>query len=239
MNIARRVDVEQAIAICREHLPQQPGHMSGHIVFGQALFDGQQFDEARTVFETALTLDPENLIALRHLGDIALTAGDSGAASGWYQRVLDADPRNEEIAGLLFAPRWPRQCRIGASNPGACRPRSSRRGSGGRGRGARCTCVSAASSTSASVSCAPRRRAHAGDGACCSAAASSVPATGARRRTPRSGRFFPRHASRTHPRRNRSRVRTCGKVWVGARSRQRRRAFSLRGQQHAIDSRSR
>ena len=31
-------DVQQAIAICRTYVPQQPGHMSGHIVFGQALF---------------------------------------------------------------------------------------------------------------------------------------------------------------------------------------------------------
>src|SRR3712207_2351798 len=61
-------DLQQAIAICQAHLPQQPGHMSGHIVYGQALFEAKQFDQARTVFETALALDPENLIALRYLG---------------------------------------------------------------------------------------------------------------------------------------------------------------------------
>lgn len=94
-------DVEQAIAICRAYLPQQPGHMSGHIVFGQALFDARQFDEARSVFETALSLDPENLIALRYLGDLSREGGDPAAARSWYQRVLDADPRNEEIAALL------------------------------------------------------------------------------------------------------------------------------------------
>ena len=71
-------DVERAIQLCREHLPQQPGHMSGHIVFGQALFEAQQFDESRQVFTAALALDPENLIALRHLGDIARGEGDLG-----------------------------------------------------------------------------------------------------------------------------------------------------------------
>src|SRR4051812_48458929 len=96
-------DLEQAIQLCRAYLPQQPGHMSGHIVFGQALFESGQFDESKGVFETALGLDPENLIALRHLGDIALQAGDASSARQWYQRVLDADPRNEEMAAQIAA----------------------------------------------------------------------------------------------------------------------------------------
>src|SRR5690242_20686096 len=94
-------DFEQAIFICQEFLPQQPGHMSGHIVYGQALFESGRHEEARSVFETALALDPENLIALRHLGDIARAHGDTETASAWYRRVLESDPRNEEIAGIL------------------------------------------------------------------------------------------------------------------------------------------
>ena len=94
-------DFEQAIFICQEFLPQQPGHMSGHIVYGQALFESGRHDEARSVFETALALDPENLIALRHLGDIARAHGDAETARAWYRRVLESDPRNDEIAAIL------------------------------------------------------------------------------------------------------------------------------------------
>lgn len=94
-------DLEQAIDICRQHLAEQPGHMSGHIVFGQALFEAGQLDEAQQIFSAALALDPENLIALRHLGDIARGQGEARAAQAWYQRVLDADPRNEEIAAIV------------------------------------------------------------------------------------------------------------------------------------------
>ena len=96
-------DFEQAVFICQEYLPQQPGHMSGHIVYGQTLFDMGRDEEARAVFETALTLDPENLIALKHLGDIARQAGDFEGSRSWYQRVLEADPRNDEIVQILEA----------------------------------------------------------------------------------------------------------------------------------------
>ena len=100
-------DLEQAIAICRTYVPQQPAHMSGHIVFGQALFEAGEHEEARGVFEAALALDPENLIALRHLGDIARERGEMSAARTWYQRVLDADPRNDEVATMLTALNGP------------------------------------------------------------------------------------------------------------------------------------
>src|SRR3954466_11294313 len=94
-------DFDQAIFICQEYLPQQPGHMSGHIVFGQALFEAKRLPEAKTVFETALSLDPENLIALRHLADISRDLGDAQAAKGWYERVLQADPRNDEVVAIM------------------------------------------------------------------------------------------------------------------------------------------
>lgn len=94
-------DAERAIELCRTYLPQQPTHMSGYIVYGQALFDAGHVDEAAAVFQQALTLDPENIIALRYLGDITAAKGDRAAAVRWYAKVLELDPRNEEIAALL------------------------------------------------------------------------------------------------------------------------------------------
>ncbi len=94
-------DLAQAVFILEEYLPQQPGHISGHIVYGQTLFELGRDEEAKRVLETALSLDPENLIALRHLGHISRQAGDFEAARSWYQRLLEADPRDAEIEQLL------------------------------------------------------------------------------------------------------------------------------------------
>jgi tetratricopeptide (TPR) repeat protein len=94
-------DPQSAIDLCRTHVPLQPTYISGHIVFGQALFEQGELDEARTAFETAISLDPENLIAIRQLGDIARVTGDSRGARTWYERLLEMDPQNEEIEQYL------------------------------------------------------------------------------------------------------------------------------------------
>ena len=94
-------DPEQAIAICRAHLAQQPGHMSGHVVYGQALYDARRTEEARTVFEKALALDPDNAIVLRQLGDIAREKGEDTEARHWYVRALEADPGDKEVAAYI------------------------------------------------------------------------------------------------------------------------------------------
>lgn len=105
-------DAERAIELCRTYLPQQPTHMSGYIVYGQALFDAERTDEASAVFQQALTLDPENIIALRYLGDIARAKGDRSAAIRWYGKVMELDPRNDEITEMiaeLASPDQPRR----------------------------------------------------------------------------------------------------------------------------------
>lgn len=92
---------KRAVEICRAHLAQMPGHMSGQIVFGQSLYEAGEFDEAREVFQRALALDPENLIALRSLGDMSLQSGNTSDARSWYARLLDADPKDAAVIALV------------------------------------------------------------------------------------------------------------------------------------------
>jgi tetratricopeptide (TPR) repeat protein len=92
---------KRAIEICRAHLAQMPGHMSGQIVYGQSLYEAGEFDEAKEIFARALSLDPENLIALRTLGDMELQAGNTTEARSWYARLLDADPKDTAVIALV------------------------------------------------------------------------------------------------------------------------------------------
>jgi tetratricopeptide (TPR) repeat protein len=92
---------KRAIEICRAHLAQMPGHMSGQIVFGQSLYEAGEFDEAKEVFGRALSLDPENLIAIRSMGDMSLQAGNTAEARGWYMRLLEADPKDTSVIDLV------------------------------------------------------------------------------------------------------------------------------------------
>lgn len=112
--------VDRAILLCEKHLAEQPGNMNGLVVYGQCLFESGRVADAAAPFEEALGLDPENLIALRHLGDIARLGGDAPAARGWYERVLELDRRNEEVLELIEQVGG-REIREPGSGPSAAR----------------------------------------------------------------------------------------------------------------------
>ena len=89
-------DAQRAISICGIYLEKQPGHIAGQVVLGQALHAAGRIDEAGEVFRTVLTLDPENLIALKCLADIAEAKGDLQQAHENFRKVLTADPRDHD-----------------------------------------------------------------------------------------------------------------------------------------------
>lgn len=96
-------EFEQAIELCRAQLEQQPEHLSGRVVLGQALFDAFRYAEARQELTTAIQLDPENFIALRLLGELAAQDGDQDIAREFFSRARDIEPRNEQLLAALAA----------------------------------------------------------------------------------------------------------------------------------------
>src|SRR5688572_27637148 len=81
--LRRSGDARRALELCRAYVPQLPEHLSGHVVLAQALADLGETAEAHRAFEAVLALDPENVVALRALGDLDAAAGDAAGARGW------------------------------------------------------------------------------------------------------------------------------------------------------------
>lgn len=94
-------ELDEALRIVRDGLQKRPNYVSGHIVLGRCLVDHGDDHEAESVFEQVLSLDPENIIALRALGEISNRAGDTNGARKWLTRLLEVDPMNPEAQEAL------------------------------------------------------------------------------------------------------------------------------------------
>ncbi len=99
--LRRGGDARRAVALCEAGLTADPTHLSGHVVLALALGDLGDNAGSERSFVRAVELDPENVIALRSLGDLARDRGDREAARSWYQHALEADPRDPELATRL------------------------------------------------------------------------------------------------------------------------------------------
>jgi tetratricopeptide (TPR) repeat protein len=67
------------------------------VVLGKIHLDREELEEARTAFETVLSIDPENLIALRELAEDARRRGDGKRASALREQLTMLDPSGETL----------------------------------------------------------------------------------------------------------------------------------------------
>lgn len=100
-------ELDMALDILNTWIEKRPNYTSGHIVRGRCLLDRSEDEEAGKAFQGVLELDPENIIAIKALSDIATRAGDTGQARHWLQRLLEVDPMNEEAHAALEATSQP------------------------------------------------------------------------------------------------------------------------------------
>ena len=82
----------QVIALCRENLDENSSAWSGRIIYALALHHSGQLESAEKQFHQVLSWDPDNLVALKYLGDIRHAQDDHFGAMSHYQRILDIDP---------------------------------------------------------------------------------------------------------------------------------------------------
>jgi tetratricopeptide (TPR) repeat protein len=96
-------DLDMALDVINTWIEKRPNYTSGHIVRGRCLLDRKQDPEAAQAFQGVLELDPENIIAIKALSEIATRAGNEEQARHWLRRLLEVDPMNEEAHAALEA----------------------------------------------------------------------------------------------------------------------------------------
>ena len=96
-------EVGRAEELLRENLKRHPGYLSAHVLLGRCLADRGAYAEARNEFQYVLSVDGQNLIALRTLGDMAAGSGDPVEARRWYGELLSVDPMNTEARNAVAA----------------------------------------------------------------------------------------------------------------------------------------
>ena len=87
-------EIDRAVELCVSGLERHPDYVSAHIVYGRCLMDQKNDVGAEEVFKKVLSLDPENIIALKVLAEIAERGSRHDEAVEWLSRLLAADPMN-------------------------------------------------------------------------------------------------------------------------------------------------
>jgi len=94
-------ELDRALELCTAGLERHPDYVSAHIVFGRCMIDQKNDAGAADVFRRVLALDPENVLALKILAEIAERGGRYDEAADWLRRLLSADPMNGDAAEAL------------------------------------------------------------------------------------------------------------------------------------------
>jgi len=101
--LRRAGELDEAIRVCRAGLEWHPEYVSARVTLGRALLASNALDDAFNELSGVLRTAPENLAALRGLGETHQRRGDLPAALGVFRRALALAPHDAELAALVSA----------------------------------------------------------------------------------------------------------------------------------------
>jgi tetratricopeptide (TPR) repeat protein len=102
--LRRAGDFEESVDTCRTGLAIHPTYLSARVTLGRALIELNQLGDAQRELELVLKSAPENLAAIRGLGEIHHRNGDLAAALAQYRTALALarnDPDLEDTVAQL------------------------------------------------------------------------------------------------------------------------------------------
>jgi tetratricopeptide (TPR) repeat protein len=97
---------EEAISVCQEGLKYHPGYTSGRVTLAHALYEKNDIENAEIEFKKVLESSPENVLALRMMGEIAERNDNADEAISYYERILELNPKDGELSVKLESMRF-------------------------------------------------------------------------------------------------------------------------------------
>lgn len=102
--LRRAGQFDESVGTCRAGLAVHPGYLSARVTLGRALLELNQLEAAQGELEHVLRNAPENLAAIRGLGEIHHRRGELAEALAQYRAALALarnDPELEETVAQL------------------------------------------------------------------------------------------------------------------------------------------
>ena len=92
---------EEAVEVCRAGLTRHPSYLSARVTLGRALIELSDLEAAQQELETVLGGAPDNLAAIRGLGDIFHRRGASKDALAHYRRALGLARNDPDLQQMV------------------------------------------------------------------------------------------------------------------------------------------
>lgn len=87
---------DACIKSLEQYLATNPLDVDANLMLGEVLEAGGYLKSARAVYEFLTEIDPKNPNGLKRAGAMMRATGDPAKALEYYERALDADPRDQE-----------------------------------------------------------------------------------------------------------------------------------------------
>jgi tetratricopeptide (TPR) repeat protein len=97
----KQKDARRALEVLQPGLERHPDYIPANIVLGRCHWDLGDLESAEKAFSHVLTLDGENVIALKALADITERQSRPHEAERWLETLLSVDRSNEEARDQL------------------------------------------------------------------------------------------------------------------------------------------